>query len=81
MGAGLGPGRWGAGAVGARGARRRQADAGTGPGARQQAHGHAERARQQVHGRAERARHRPGRACARLGVLNWARLGVLCTLT
>ena len=50
-------------------------------GARQQVHGRAERVRQQAHGRAELARHRLGRACARLGVLSWARLGVLCTLT
>ena len=50
-------------------------------GTRQQAHGCAEGARQQAHGRAERARHRPGRACARLGVLSWAKVGFLCTMT
>ena len=46
-------------------------------GARQQVYGRAEHAWQQEYGRSERARHRPGRSCARLGVLSWARLGVL----
>ena len=75
------------GAQGRRWARRMHADVGHGPrragrwGARQHEHRRTERARQQAHGRVESAQHRPGFAYACLGVLSWAKFGVLCTVT
>ena len=58
---------------------------GVGAGARGRRHGHAgcdtaDPSRDTARPRATiRPLCAPGRACARLGVLSWARLGVLCT--